>query len=496
MRPDCHECVVARASSPVAADGAGSSGRGDGVSVAGIPMAAVLRRLAIIAAVATATTPAWAQVADGESQAAVTASPPLPDPLTLEAALQTAVPAHPAVMAATAERDRAGSDLLLAQNSGLWDARIVAEPTLSDRAAQAGHEFIDDSRAGLIVSRRLSDFGRAEALSEAGQAAVAGTETTLRSRQRGQSIVIMNRFFEVLLADMRYTVDDEDMTVRFLEFDRARERAERFEEIAEAEVLELESEYRDAFVRRARSAARQRLSRSRLALAMSRPGELASTLVRPDLSVYEREIPEYESLLADALANAPVMVRAQRELDRARALVDAARAFGNPELRAGMEATAWSRKTGNNRDSYRAVLTLEIPFAGARVRTAEIGRARADVLERQADLLAAEYELRQRLLTLVQELDVLEAERRAAEVEERYRDRYFDRSRSLYQMEVRADLGDSQARQAEALWRSARVEFARASTWAEIDSLIGRPLAVLEPRDTRQEGVASGESVR
>ena len=43
-------------------------------------------------------------------------------------------------------------------------------------------------------------------------------------------------------------------------------------------------------------------------------------------------------------------------------------------------------------------------------------------------------------------------------------------------MEVKADLGDAQAQVAEALWKSAKVEFENVILWSKLDALLGRPM--------------------
>ena len=48
--------------------------------------------------------------------------------------------------------------------------------------------------------------------------------------------------------------------------------------------------------------------------------------------------------------------------------------------------------------------------------------------------------------------------------------------------ELRSDLGDAQAKAAAAMLESTRVRFQRALLWAELDGLLGRPLALIEEK--------------
>ncbi|HJP44600.1 MAG TPA: hypothetical protein QGH18_01200, partial [Arenicellales bacterium] len=80
------------------------------------------------------------------------------------------------------------------------------------------------------------------------------------------------------------------------------------------------------------------------------------------------------------------------------------------------------------------------------------------------------------------QLQINQAEQAAAFAQEEFRSYYQDRSRALYELELRSDLGDAQAHAAEAMWRSAQVVFERALLWAELDALLGRPLALIQGR--------------
>ncbi len=54
-----------------------------------------------------------------------------------------------------------------------------------------------------------------------------------------------------------------------------------------------------------------------------------------------------------------------------------------------------------------------------------------------------------------------------------YRDLYLDRSRALYELEVRTDLGDAMARSTEAQWLAAQADYRLLLAWARLDALTG-----------------------
>lgn len=432
-----------------------------------------MRRLIVFLALAwTTVTPGFADTPTDTGDAQ-----PLPDPLRLVDALRLARGGHPAVERQVAERMAARSEIERTRARRDWQAWLDLDARATNKARVAGHEFNDDSRASVYATRLLADFGEGAAAVDAAVARLAGAEHAVAYAEALQSVAIMERFLDVRLADLRYFVDDEDMTLAFLRFDRVRDRREQFEEFAEIDELELEAEFRRRLVTRARSAHRQRAARHALSLAMGRPGELADNVVAPVLDAYDRAAPDYDEMLDEVVAAHPLLVALSHRIDAARSTVTHHQVANRPEISARLEATEWSQETGN-RDQYVAGLQLLMPLGGAPTRNANVAEAMAEVHRLEADHRALEFEIRQRVLTLVQQLAELELAAQAAAVDERYRDLTLDRSRTLYQLEVRTDLGDSQARQAEAVWRSAKVSFERAITWARLDAMRGLPMAV------------------
>ena len=97
----------------------------------------------------------------------------------------------------------------------------------------------------------------------------------------------------------------------------------------------------------------------------------------------------------------------------------------------------------------------------------------------QSELTSAEYVLRDRVLELLHGFEVNRAQEVAAAAQEEYRGYYQDQSRALYELELRSDLGDAQAKAAAAMLESTRVRFQRALLWAELDGLRGHPAVLI-----------------
>ena len=106
----------------------------------------------------------------------------------------------------------------------------------------------------------------------------------------------------------------------------------------------------------------------------------------------------------------------------------------------------------------------------------------------RARLRNVEMEVSQRVLETWQMMQSLKVAREQANVQSDYRELYLDQSRTLYEMEVQSDLGDSMVQITEAKLQKAEVEYQLALEWAKLQALMGQQINVLqEPKnDTAQ----------
>jgi outer membrane protein TolC len=401
-------------------------------------------------------------------------TPPLPDPLTLNDALALARPDLPVIEMALAERDASAADLAEARSlsavrlSAVGRLRVIEPSSVSDNSDN------NDSSASLALSKRLYDFGYSEALEASARLAGDGSEWRQLDARQKAHLRIMQSFLDVILADLQYARDNEAMAGAYVEVDRARDRHE-LDRISDVALLELEAEYQDALQLRNESQALQRMARSQLAIAMGRPGDLAANLVRPPAPDTALDLPEYEDLLAEVMQGNPSLKAWQAEVKSAQAGVKAARAGHGPVISGELDASYYNRET-NSTNPLGAGLVLEVPLLTGGARDAAVAEAWAGLRSSQAQLAATGHQLRQQVLELWLRLGNLGKKLAALKVRGDYRELYLDRSRALYELEVKTDLGDAMTEMSAVRLDVAHTEFAWMMAQAELAALAGRLL--------------------
>jgi outer membrane protein TolC len=327
----------------------------------------------------------------------------------------------------------------------------------------------NDSSLRLKARKRLYDFGHSEAAQQASDAALEGSQWSYLEARQQRRLEIMGHYFDVLLADLRYNRDNEAMTMAYLHWDKARQRSE-LGKLSEIEVLELESQFQQRRVEWQRSKNRQRASRLKLALSLNRPGQLSGALVTPPLQL-ERELPEVAPLTEEVLNNNPHLRALRHQVEAAQAEVRAARTDHGPTIHGELEAAAYNRVT-STRDPLAAALVIEVPLFSSTY-DAALAKQIARLHQQQALLAGGELELRQAVLDLWLEIQALRDKQKEMAALGAYRDLYIDRSRALYELEVKSDLGDAQAQISDYQLQQAMADYELAMAWARLDALRG-----------------------
>jgi len=397
--------------------------------------------------------------------------------LTLPQALAALDEEHPQLRAARAGLEGARAGLARARADNGISARLELTPQRAQTVLP--EQWRDDSRAQLLVDVPLYDFGLSEARERAGLADVGSQEVEQRRARARQRYEIMARYFDVILADMRYAADNEEMAHKYVRYDKGKTRQE-LGELSPVDVLELETIYREALSVRTRSAQRQYAAREALALAMNQPDRVISELERPALPGNARGAPDFDQALAQAMAGNQQLAAIRKLVEADEQRVAAARARARPRLSAEFEAAHYDYELPS-RNQLRGTLNINIPLYQGGMVEADVAAAQAVLDAARARLAAGEYALRREVLAAAQDIEALIVERKTASVRADYRDRYVDRARSIYELELQTTLGDAFARLTDAQWAAEKVNFELALAWARLDILLGRmPGSALE----------------
>jgi len=428
----------------------------------------------------------WLRAISGLVFLAIFVPNTLAAPLTLAAALASAESSHPDLLYAQAERDSAAADKAYSDSSR--DTRINLEGALrSGRPSTGSQSFSSDNSVRLTARKTLYDFGRSSNAGQAAQYELNARDANLTTVLDGRRLEIMARYFDVLLADMQHTVDNEFMSVYFVRFDQGKDRFERGQ-ISSVELAELESAYGDSLAKRNASAQRRRITRALLANAMNRPGNLPAELEDPKLDTNHRSLPDYEALVPVLLVNNSRLLSQRGNLAASQKRLESMRADYSPILEAEAQAAEYSR-TAPLRDNLSAGLILSWPLYQGSKTDSRISRELAEYNKLYASTEKLKMELTEALLEEYLEITQLQgSSRRAVQKYADYRDLQLEKSRGLYELELKSNLGTSMVGSFEADMRARQIEYRLALSFARLEALLGKQLSeVVNPKGVVNE---------
>lgn len=403
------------------------------------------------------------------------AKPNFPSLLTLAKALSIANNTqHPDVLRQTAKVVKQMVPLERAQKGTYWEADLALIARTADLVNDDQSDFNNDSRARLTISKLLWDFGQSSALKESAELGVHGAQINADYAKRLQRINIFRRFFDVLSADHQFIADNEAMSLAFFPFNRAQDRRDRFDSVSQVEVLEKREAYLKEFTIRNQSIRNQRASRFRLALALGLPDAKPDNVIAPDLADYDRPVPDYDELVVKVLAAHPLLSRQQTQLSQIGAEQQDLDSRRRPKLKFKFEAFSYAQDY-RTRDKTRAQIALGIPILTKNILQTDRLDLEARKIEAQAQLLTVEYDVREQVLSWVQTLDALNQEIEQNKQNIEFRERALDKSRLLYELEVKARIGQAQADMAKLIAKAAQDQYQRALIWEQIDAVLGLP---------------------
>ena len=367
---------------------------------------------------------------------------PLPEPLTLEAALDTATnPTHFELVAVDQRLEVVKAEMGIEQSNNDFSLDLtgrIREVGLSDEAFEGDES--DDSAASLILSKPLYDFGLQDSLENKLELQLKALEYQKRLVIERRRLQIMEKYFAVLNADNNFITENEALAIGFIRYDNAVQDQE-LDLVPEIEVLRLQSAYEVTRQRRSLAMQQQRLTRAILAEAMGYPDQLSSDLEIPVIDT-DRGLPDDLATLVDRALQFSLEAQVvQANTQAAQAGIGIAAATDNPSLGLELEASSYQRES-RLRDDWRASLYIEIPLYSSSP-AEKINLAKAHYNQALANQQQLQSHLRLEVLKLWQHIQQLRLELLGRAIEQDYRDKYLDRSRAEYELEFKTDLGDS-----------------------------------------------------
>jgi len=396
----------------------------------------------------------------------------LPEPLTLGYALSLAGNNHPDNIISRSQLDQARArhdqaNAALGFKTTL-NARIRwVEPLFSDVQR-------DDHYAGLIVTKRLYDSGYSQANIAATQSTLEQQRWLLLDNVAQRRLSIIRAYFDVVLADLAYARDNEAMALAYVRYDRIKDR-NKLGQVADVDMVQAESTYHKARSLRYASDVRRRAKRNLLANLLNYPGQLSDQLVKPKLIILKRKLPELEALQAQALKANPQLLALRQQVVSARQKLQAARSKYSPVIDLELEASQYTREFRSS-DSYRAGIRFEVPLTTGGSSQSDKALRLSQLHEAEAQLRKAELDIQEKVLELWQLIYITRARRDEAIVTQEYRELSLDKNRALYELDIKADLGEAMADFVGALYQSARIDYELTLALLQMDAIIGKPV--------------------
>jgi len=393
---------------------------------------------------------------------------PLPDPLTLEAALSLASDmSHADIIQADSLIEMAESDLRRAESGYALEADISLQARWSDPSSLPGEQSNDDHRAILSFRKPLYDFGQTEKNVAAAEIEKAALTDSMSYWLQKRKIDIARAFFDVILADYKERWDNETVVISYVHHDAAKDR-HALGEISDLDLLKSKNELEFLQSQRSISRTQQLVARSQLAEVINRPGDLSSNLKLPELNYYQRKLPEYDKLSQQLMGfNQSLRLLAAR-VDAAEKKLAATQAQDNPRLTAEVRFSEYERTLASNND-WLAELKLTVPLLAHDGMKADISKARSHWLNQRAMLLKAQTDARQKLLQLWQKISYLNVQRSQMLTAMEYRELDLDRNRVLYEMEAATDFGDALVAISETRYKQLQIDFELALAWMNLE---------------------------
>lgn len=395
----------------------------------------------------------------------------LPDPLSLQHVMQMAEePDYFTLLDAQSKIAQSQSTLELAESTLGFSAQLELQAAYVEPSSIAYDQSSNDSSATLHLIKPLYDFGGSDKKIQAASIERQAWQTNMSYVIAYRKIEMAKYFFEVILSDLKYAWVNEALAVAYVQHDALKDRYELLQ-ISDLELLESENRYMDALHTRSLSEVEQRHSRATLAEVLNRPAQLPSNLVPPEFDFLQSELPVYTSIMDKVLLSNPQIKLAEQQYAAAEQRLEAENKQMNPSLSAELTISEYARTKSN--DDMRASLNLTMPLYESSSIKSRISEARANLLGQRSKLLNIKSQVRKQALNLWQTVTLLQTRLQQLQAKQELRELELDKSRALYEMEVKTDLGNSMVAISEIRYLRAKNEYELVLAWMQLRLLAG-----------------------
>jgi outer membrane protein TolC len=393
----------------------------------------------------------------------------LPEPLSLSAALAIANEQNPEIMLAQAREQQAQAQRNGAQVTNNFQLRL--DGSLGRREFN-GHEE-ENNTAYLVLQKQLYDFNRTNLTIAATEAQLAAQNALASLAQNQYRQAVIDAYYAVLLADVTYRVENEQLAIEYVSLDNAKDEA-KLGKFSALELLALEEPYQRTIIRRALAENAQRSTRAALAELLGYPNALPEELDIPDNSTLKkRALLDINVLQQQALERNFELQAAAQLLTSCELKLQSAEQMNMPRIDA-IGRTGWHSHVDTLYEGrWRYDLALTVPIMDGGLKASEVDKAKAELMRVRAQKLALERQVRQAVLETALQLATLKSRAGQVKVSGDYAEMILDKNRTEYQFERKADLGDSMVRATRVELELMKLERDRAVLWENLQNLVG-----------------------
>lgn len=398
--------------------------------------------------------------------------PVLPSPLTLESLMALPAETSPQLLKQIAQQDYAESQYQLKKSEDDFEVNVLGR--LGWR--EYGDRTEDNHLLALHIGKELYDFGGRTSAIKAEAFRAEAEKSLYEDVLIRYQLKLMRSFFNVILSDLRYRVENEAMAIAYVSMDKAKDQHE-LNRLSDVDYLKMQADYEAVLVRRNRASYDQRKTRAKLMNLVGQPDNLPDKLTFPELKHYQnRKLDTLEAYQQKAIDQNIRLQSLRVKHKAALKQLESASATNKPTFR----ADAWAGKLSSyqyERDGrWRFDLTMDMPLYDGGSSSARKSGARAQIRMINAEMQSVERSLRDQVADVYFSLQTAEAERKQLKAEGDYADLYFDFSRAVYENELKTDLGDAMVRLSQSNYDLIQQQFTETLYWAQLDYLTGQPV--------------------